>query len=218
MNSADRVYADVRDLAVRFEFKPSERINEGQLAKRLGTSRTPLREALNRLTAEGFLSFRPGQGFYCRSLEPDDVLDLYELRQALETEGVRLAVERSDDAEIHAVRSFLKETQSRYVADAPARVLVDLDEEFHLRVMRLSGNRELERQLENANARTRFIRWLDMERRWDVTPDHHLAILEQIEARDASSAASLMRDHISRRREDAVQTVREAYSRIYVPG
>ena len=55
-------------MAAAFEFKPEERINESELSKKLGISRTPLREALNRLVAEGLLTAREGKGFFCRSL------------------------------------------------------------------------------------------------------------------------------------------------------
>lgn len=61
----DRVYEQLKAMAVSFEFKPRERLNEGAIASRLGVSRTPLREALNRLNTEGFLQFAPGRGF-CR--------------------------------------------------------------------------------------------------------------------------------------------------------
>jgi DNA-binding GntR family transcriptional regulator len=57
-------------MSVSFELKPGERLNEGEPAKRLGVSRTPLREALNRLNTEGFLRFTPGKGFFCRELRP----------------------------------------------------------------------------------------------------------------------------------------------------
>src|SRR6201987_1623649 len=66
----DRVYEQLKAMSVSFELKPGERLNEGEPAKRLGVSRTPLREALNRLNSEGFLRFPPGKGFFCRELRP----------------------------------------------------------------------------------------------------------------------------------------------------
>jgi DNA-binding GntR family transcriptional regulator len=217
LSTADRVYFEVRERAARFAFKPNERINEGRLAREVGASRTPLREALNRLAAEGFLSFSPGQGFFCRSLDPDDILDLYEARLAVESEGARLAVERADDAEIAALGAFLREIEGEYRGDSPARVLVELDEAFHMRLVRLSRNRELERILANLNGRSRFVRWLDMEERRGVTPADHLRIVEAMAARDADLAAARMRDHIGRRREEATEAARVAFSRLYVP-
>ena len=152
-------------MAAGFEFKPDERINEVHLAREVGTSRTPLREALNRLVAEGFLTYRTGQGFFCRSLDPESILNLYEARLAVECEGIRLASERAADADIAAVRKFLMEIEPAYHGSAEARVLVELDEEFHMKIIRLSANAELERMLSNLNARSRYVRWIDMEAR-----------------------------------------------------
>ena len=216
-NSTDRVYAEVREMAARFAFKPNERINEGHLARDLGISRTPLREALNRLAAEGFLNFQPGQGFFCRSLDPGDILDLYEARQAVESEGVRLAVERARDPDIDQIKAFLREIEPKYRGSSPASLLVELDQEFHLRMIRLSGNRELERILGNLNARSRFVRWIDMDQRRAITPDDHMRIVEAVALRDPDLAASRMRGHIRRRWEEATDAARLAFSRLYVP-
>ena len=216
-NSTDRVYSDVREMAARFAFTPNERINEGQLARDLGISRTPLREALNRLAAEGFLNFQPGQGFFCRSLDPGDILDLYEARQAVESEGVRLAVDRARDPDIDEIKAFLQEIEPKYRGSSPATLLVELDEEFHLRMIRLSANRELERILGNLNARSRFVRWIDMDQRRAITPDDHMRIVEAVASRDADLAASRLRGHIRRRREEATEAARMAFSRLYVP-
>ncbi|MFD2856844.1 GntR family transcriptional regulator [Seohaeicola zhoushanensis] len=83
-SNVSRVYAALRRMAADFELKPDERINESALSLQLGASRTPLREALNRLVAEGFLTFRSGRGFYCRSLSPALVMELYEARVAVD--------------------------------------------------------------------------------------------------------------------------------------
>ena len=82
-SSVDRVYATLRDMAINFDFKPGERLNETALTSKLNVSRTPLREALNRLVAEGFLTLAKGQGFFCRPLSPEQILELYQLRLSL---------------------------------------------------------------------------------------------------------------------------------------
>ena len=84
-------------------------------------------------------------------------------------------------------------------------------------MIRLAGNRELERILGNLNARSRFVRWIDMDQRRAITPDDHMRIVEAVAARDADLAASRMRGHIRRRREEATEAARMAFSRLYVP-
>lgn len=212
----DRVYLEVRAKAVGFEFKPDERINEIHLSREVGTSRTPLREALNRLVAEGFLTYRTGQGFFCRSLDPASILNLYEARQAVECEGIRLACRRAAETDIAGIRAFLLEIEPIYQGDAEVWTLVDLDEEFHMRVIRLSANAELERILSNLNARSRYVRWIDMETRRSITPAAHMQIVEALEIRDADKSAARMREHISRRQEEAMEAAQRAFSRLYV--
>ena len=76
----DKIYDRLKAMAVGFEIKPAERLNEVALSKALGVSRTPLREALNRLVAENLFDFRPGSGFFCRVLDPQSIFDLFELQ------------------------------------------------------------------------------------------------------------------------------------------
>src|ERR1700675_64982 len=106
----DRVYEQLKVMAVSFEFKPGERLNEGAIAGRLGVRRTPLREALNRLNTEGLLRFFPGRGFFCRELDAQEIFDLYELRKSIEIAAVRPAIKRARDQDIDALLTFLRDT------------------------------------------------------------------------------------------------------------
>ena len=216
-SSVDKIYDQVRAMATNFESKPDERINEGELANRLGTSRTPLREALNRLVAEGFLTFQNGRGFFCRSLDPAQILALYEARQAIECEALRLAVQRASDEEIAEVLDFLNATESAYTSSASTQELVELDEAFHLRIVRMAKNAEFERLLANVNAKIRYVRWIDINARRGVTPAAHVRIAKALQARDEDMAVAELRDHIGKRSEEATEAVRIAYSQLYVP-
>ena len=95
-------------------------------------------------------------------------------------------------------------------------MLVDLDEQFHQGLVRLSGNREMLRSLDQINARIRFVRWIDMRGRRDVTQGEHRAVLDAVVARDAATGCALMDKHVQRRLEQIVDRVRESYGRIYV--
>jgi len=221
--AVERAYRALKQMAATFEFKPNERLNESALSVMLQTSRTPLREALNRLTAEGFLTFRRGQGFFCRSLNPSEIMDLYEARTALESEVVRLAARRADPAEIARLEAFLNESQAAYRPGAPPGELLRLDEEFHARLSRLSRNAELVRLLENVAGRIRYIRLIDLQALSErdspqaITIVPHSRILAAVKAGDEAGAANEMREHVTRRLEEVTSHVRVAFSRIYAP-
>ncbi|NVO56315.1 GntR family transcriptional regulator [Rhodobacteraceae bacterium B1Z28] len=225
--SVERAYEALRKMAISFEFKPGERLNETVLTKRLDVSRTPLREALNRLVSEGFLTFELGKGFFCRPLSPEKVFELYQLRCALETEALIRAIESAADQDIDAVISYLDEVEKSYSACTDLDELLRMDEEFHIKLASLSRNSELIRLLCNVNERIRYVRIINLRllqvRRADGSTDQasmsaHRAILEAVKARNVDKAVAALRSHIERRSEQTVELVRVAYSQLYVPG
>jgi DNA-binding GntR family transcriptional regulator len=211
-----RVYERVKAMAVAYELKPGERLNEVEIARRLGASRTPLREALNRLSAEGLLRFEPGKGYFCRDLEVDEIFQLYELRKTIEVAAVRLAAERARDEDIDALLGFLAETGP----DPGSRTtfeLVHLDETFHERLLAMSGNLQMLRVLANVNARIRFVRWIDMDRRdRRKTQTEHRDVLRALKRRDIGACVALLEKHIDRRVDDVTAALKEGYAQIYM--
>lgn len=219
--SVERTYHLLKEMAANYEFKPDSRLNETELAKRLQTSRTPLREALNRLVAEGFLTFRSGQGFFCRSLTSGEIMDLYEARAAIECEAARLAALRASPEEIAALDQFLFESKVDYQPETSPVDLVKLDEAFHLRLTGLSGNAEMVRMLENMNGRIHYIRLIDLKTLSEkngaevVTTEPHMRILDAVKRRDPDGAEAEMRKHIERRLESITENVRHAFAQLY---
>lgn len=223
-SNVDRVYEALRRMAADFAFKPDQRINESALSEVLGASRTPLREALNRLVAEGFLTFQINRGFFCRPLTPSYILDLYEARVAVECEALRLACARASDADIAALSDYLDRMEPDYQTVTELEELLALDESFHTRLVQLSGNHELQRMLKNLNGRIRYIRLIDLRRMRDQAEgcapgdvSAHRCVLEGLVARDAQAATEALRNHIEKRREQATEAVRIAFSQLYVP-
>ena len=212
---AESLYLTVKDMAILFKFKPGERINEVDLARRLGASRTPLREALNRLVAEGFLVLNQGRGFFCRDLKPREMFELYQFRAVLEVAAVRLACEQATEQEVLELAQFLDETGPDE-GGRSSEELVNLDEYFHEKIMALSRNMEMSRTLENINARIKYFRWVDMESKRQQTQNEHREIVQAILARDADLAAHHMHAHITRRLDQITAAIKESYSRIYL--
>lgn len=215
MHLSQRAYATLRSMAMTYGFQPGQRLNEGELARELDVSRTPLREAMHRLTSEGLLVLVRGRGFYARPLDVKEVFDLYEARRALEMATSRLACERADDSWLAAIDAYL-EASVKAQESAPVGQLLQFDEGFHERIAEITGNAELLRMLRNINARIHFFRWVDMQGRRDKTQSEHRALVDAIRERDAERAANVMRIHITRRQDQIVEVVREGYARLFM--
>ncbi len=216
MRESDRVYLGLRNMAIRFEVKPGERLTEVDIAERFSVSRTPVREALNRLVKDGFLIVDGGRGFAVRGLDPKECFDLYELRLALESTAVRLAVERATDDDL-AFLSKMARRSNREPADSTVERIVQLDEEFHERIATLSGNEQLCQMLHSVNARIRFVRLIDLEGKpRSRSLGDHVAVARALQARNATAAIESLQRHISRKMQDIVDVIRRGIAKIYV--
>ncbi|MGB3314538.1 MAG: GntR family transcriptional regulator [Albidovulum sp.] len=221
-DTVGRLYAELRRRAADFEFRPSERLNESQLALRLGASRTPLREALNRLVAEGFIDFRSGQGFFCRPLTPEIIFNLYEARAAVECAALRAATRRASDADIAGLTAYLDRTEAAYDRATDPVALLEMDEDFHARLCALAGNPEFDAMLANISGRIRFVRSIDLKqmRAADSIGERlsaHRDVLQALAVRDGEGAVRAMQAHIEKRREQAIEAVRNAFADLYAP-
>ncbi len=213
----EEAYVRLKERAVNFQFRPGERINEIGLSREMEVSRTPLREALNRLVTEQLIDFKPGLGFFCRELDAQSVYELYELREILELAAVRKACVSASDAELKALNDDLLANGLTYVGKT-VREVTERDEAFHIAIAELSGNHELALHLRQINQRIRFIRWLDMSSRVKETKGEHRAIMEALLDRDADRAAEILGKHIRRRMDQIVASVKESFSNIYMAG
>ncbi|MDK3018890.1 GntR family transcriptional regulator [Pseudodonghicola flavimaris] len=212
-----RTYEGLRDLIFSYEIKPDERLNEGELAKRFGVSRTPVREALNRLVMENLLRFEPALGFYRPKIDADEIVNLYELRVILETEGVRLAVQRASDAEIAALQA---EWAALDVSD-PTRSQserIAADERFHERLVGLSHNDKLVEALRRLNAQIHFVRWAPSGQDQDHRESYrkHGELLEVLRERDEAKAIEALRSIIVRRQEELLDILKEGAAKLFI--
>ena len=214
VSNVDRVYNKVKPMATNFQFKPDERINETNLAKQLQTSRTPLREALNRLSAEGLLTFKVGKGFYCHSFNTKKVSNLYEARKAIECQATVAACERASDEALADFVSYAEQFEDTYSEDE-IKDLVNADEAFHMKLAALSGNTILVTMLENINARIHFVRCIDMGDKRHMTHGIHVEISRAVAKRDTAKAIKLLEEHVDRRRDEIAAVVREGFAQLY---
>lgn len=216
-SSVDRIYEQLKQMAMNYKFRPGEPLNEVELAASFEVSRTPLREVLNRLVAEGLLDFVPRKGFSCKPLDTKRVFDLYEIRCGLEMMSARLATERATDEELQNLLQFWKQTAKSFCDLTPLEC-ARCDEQFHEQLAQLSRNTELLHTLQNINARAHYLRLISMEQelyRRNTSAEHYL-ILQAICDRNPEAAATCMSAHVTLRQEQLVEVIKEGVARLYM--
>src|SRR4051812_22854255 len=224
-----RAFFGLRELLLRGEFTRGERISELPLVARLGTSRTPIRLALERLAHMGLLDVLAAGGFTVREFTLSEVLDAIEVRGVLEGTVARLAAERlSGDHELVALRQYTTgmENLQRLTIDSFPEYM-DLNEGFHTALVDLAKSAMLHRSLEQVRALP-FASPSAMVFPTSVMPrsnemfaianEHHRALIEAISARQGTRAEHLGREHafIARRALELALSDSNALSR--VPG
>ncbi len=210
------VYERIKVMAATYRIKPGARVNEVELARSLGVSRTPVREALNRIAAEGFLLALPNKGYCGRAFDAQQILQLYEYRSIVETGVVALVCERASDAELDALAQLTDAHRDEPDSDAQALRLLVRDEEFHERLAVLARNEECLRSVRSLNERLRFARWLDLKTRRSLTRNDHPDIVAALLRRDSAGVQAMMRRHISHHLEHLVALTRAGYADIYM--
>lgn len=216
-SSVERLYLELRDRAMRYDFKPGSRINEQALGRELGISRAPLREALNRLVAEGLLDFVLNKGFFRKAISVDELFDLYQVRIALERRALLLAVQRATDDEIRAVGDYW-EGVMEHAAQMSSGDLLLADEEYHRRLIALSRNKELCAFMEIVTRRIHVARHIDIKQSaWNHRAfDAHRDIAAQILARDTEAALKTLTEHIDMSLKRAVEITREMVAHFFL--
>jgi DNA-binding GntR family transcriptional regulator len=217
---AQEIYAELRQLLLVGGWPLFERLVEVRLANRFGTSRTPVREALLRLEAEGLIERRGGDGFYPKVPNLPAVKQLYEVRKILELGALRLPGEsggRHDQKRLAELRDEWLEILERPPVADPDFVLND--ERFHLTLVAAAGNQAIVDHLRLVNEQIRIVRmheFIDPDRT-ARTARQHLAILDAVLAEEIEEAVELLSSHIDEvAKEAAARTVR-ALERMIAP-
>jgi DNA-binding GntR family transcriptional regulator len=194
--TADAAYLALRQGILQGDLAPGERLRSDALANDLKVSRTPVREALRKLEAEGLVE-RSGSGLIVREFSDKDLTELFYVREALEGMAARLAAENATPNEIGEIRELLDDMETvRQRGDIAA--LRPLTGEFHRLVGRAAHNGRLLQSLESLLEHTRQMQTstlLHIEGRPVAALKEHGELIAAIEARDADRAEKLARSH-----------------------
>jgi len=178
-------------------YKPGDRLVESELAERFGVSRTPVREALQRLETQSMLT-RDGRSLIVASLDHNQLAELYAVRTELEGLAARLAARHATDEEMRVLRSMVDEDQALLGGDP--RTLSRANKRFHKQIHLASHNRFLVQQLDLVHRSMALMATTSFaaEGRDAIGLAEHDAIVAAIEARDGEAAYQALRGHISK--------------------
>ena len=196
----DEAYAQLKRRLLSSHYPPGSFLSERQLAKDLGMSKTPVKAALERLEAEGYVSVSPQQGIVVRELSIREIVDQYEIRSALESYVVRTLAGRMTREQILQVESNLQAQADLRGTSEVARG-VELDAIFHTQFVEFLGNDEIVRTFGLLRDRmqrvvTRVFQINPL--RIDTSYTEHVAIAEAVIKGQGETAAELIVAHLER--------------------
>ena len=212
--SVESTYSQLRRLIIEGHYAPGTRLVEDRLARELGVSRTPVRQALARVASEGLVQIFPNRGAVVRTFSRDDLTDAYDLRAALEgfaafRAATRISAEQL--AELERAAEALEQSLNRPFASREQEIhyLVAENQRFHSTIIAASGNGRLPvllpAVLDVPLQYRSFNHYTHNERA--VSNFFHRRILDALRARDADRARAMMQEHIYRGRDVLLESL-----------
>ena len=195
----DEATERVRDMIVEGRLAAGEWINETELCQQLQISRTPLREALKVLAAEGLVELVPRRGAHVAQLSIREIVDLFEALGGVEGLAAEMAAMRMSAADLEKLRQLQIRIEQRHKEKNRLEYFHD-NHELHESIVRFSGNSAIVDIHARLIARVRRARYQAIlsESRWNEAVQEHAHILAALESRDARRAGDLMRQHVAR--------------------
>lgn len=207
VNFVDEAYVAIRRLIVSGEFPPGAQLKIDALARILGVSNSPIREALRRLENERWVQTIPYRGAFVRALDEVELVELYELREFIETSALRKAMPRPDREQLKA----LKEAQARIRAALRAKDLAEYlaaDTRFHQTIVDMAGNRRLSELFATLVEQGKCFmlgRTREAMAKYRDGRDQHAEIVEAVARGNTAKAVELLERHLRITLEQARQ-------------
>ena len=194
---SQKVYWALKTEIIKGSLKPGTKLSEGKIAKQLGVSRTPIRETLMQLAAEGFVKMNPNQAVVVSNASLEDVQEVLQIRGVLEGLAARLATKTINEEEIKELEKYQKRME-HYTNKDDVLAFSEMDAEFHELILNICGNNRLIQIRKNLSeqAHRYRIRSLSVPGRLKYSLKEHQEIIEALKRKDAEQADRLSQKHI----------------------
>ena len=205
----------LRQRIVEGHIDPGTKLNERELSEFLKVSRTPLREAIKMLAAEGLVALLPNRGAVVAQLSEQDVADTFEVIAGLEGQAGELAAERISDAELAEIRALHYEMKAAFTRrDLPTYYRINA--QIHGRINAAARNRVLTQTWATVNARLQALRFRSNlnESKWKRALKEHDRMVDLLAARDAAGLRALMITHLLHKRDAVLELMRDASRKV----
>lgn len=196
------VYEELKMQILTGAIVPGTRMMEVELAKEIGVSRTPIREAIRKLEKEGLVTIEPRRGAYASQISTQDMVEILEVRQNMEGLAAFFAASRMSDDQMTELKEVSK-LYNKAVHDGDMEEMIKHDTKFHRIIVESCNNKVLVQmieQLQELVLRFRYI-YYDNFKRAENMPEEHFEILNAIETGDAEAARKAADVHIDRLKE-----------------
>lgn len=196
MNLSQQVYLSIKDMIIKGEVRPGEKLKEVKLAGKLNTSRTPVRDALRKLETEGFVVFYHSSGAEVTNLSKTTIKNLYHCRSVLEGLAVRQAVSEISTEDLALLEESIVLAKNYYEKGNLQKV-IEKNTFFHDLIVQSSNNEPLIQMMQNI--RSQIVRYRTLNGSIGFRPvfaEEHLEIHSALSRRDAELAESLIKRHI----------------------
>lgn len=205
------VFESLRDAIIQGRLRPGERLMEIQLAEEMGVSRTPVREAIRKLELERFVVMVPRKGAYVAGISVKDIVDIFEVRAALEGLAAGLAAERITEEEMDQLERTIHMINLSAEQDPKSqdiKAIVEADTAFHTLIYKFSRNQRLEQIIMNLHEQINRFRMTSLSQpgRLKIALDEHTKIVEAICDHNVEESQRLATEHI----ENAEQSLLNA--------
>jgi DNA-binding GntR family transcriptional regulator len=191
-----QAYEEILKLIENGAALPGEVVTERRLADRLSMSRTPVRDALLMLEAEGLLIRQGSRGLQVKQMRIEEYLDALQIRLMLEPTVARLAAGKMSDADIEELRTSLNGLLKETEAEADRAIVRSVDEALHGGLARAVGNQQLAQIIQTLRRQTQMFDLRAMPERFEDTCQEHLALLDAVQSGDGEAAAKAMTVHL----------------------
>lgn len=199
----------LRQRIVEGGLAPGAKLNERELSEQLQVSRTPLREAIKMLAAEGLVELLPNRGAVVAQMSEQDVADTFEVIAGLEGQSGALAAQRIGDAQLNEIRALHYEMLAAFTRrDLPT--YYRLNALIHAHINAAAGNRVLTQTWSTVNARLQALRFRSNfdEAKWVRAMNEHDRMVELLAAHDADGLRALMTTHLIHKRDAVLELMR----------